>query len=253
MLVWASKRAPEVAAASQPPPADLVARGTGAKAESAPALMSETPAPSPPNLQADAFEEKSSSRRPKLSAGVEDIEKLARAKVEDRVLQAFIENSPVAYYLSPEEIVYLLEIGVSSDAVAGLIRRGAKLRGQAAQEWKEKEERAQAAGPAPTPGAVLPAAGVPPIPAPTPASTTVTAAGYPGLYSASSSPATSTAIYFPGHGYRYCRPFWSHGYRGYWRPPVGFHGSYWHPRWSVGFCLGRARLHGGWHPGRWCW
>ena len=59
---------------------------------------------------------------PKLSPGVEEIVQLAQAGVGDEVLQAYIENSPVAYKLNVDELLYLHDLGLSAETIAAIVR-----------------------------------------------------------------------------------------------------------------------------------
>src|SRR3989441_3215331 len=60
----------------------------------------------------------------KLSPGVEEIVQLAQAGVGDDVLLAYIENSPTSYKLEVDEILYLHDLGISAEVIAGLVRHG---------------------------------------------------------------------------------------------------------------------------------
>src|SRR5205823_13906743 len=59
---------------------------------------------------------------PKLSPGVDEIVQLAQAGVGDEVLQAYIENSPVAYRLNVDELLYLHDLGLSAETIAAMVR-----------------------------------------------------------------------------------------------------------------------------------
>jgi hypothetical protein len=59
---------------------------------------------------------------PQLSPGVDEIVKLAQAGVGDEVLQAYIENSSVAYQLNVDEILYLHDLGLSAETIGALVR-----------------------------------------------------------------------------------------------------------------------------------
>jgi hypothetical protein len=246
LLVWAAKREPERAAktsAAQSAAAQQAEPQPAPESTTAPTQVEET------TVASEAPAKSVEVPKPKLSAGVEDIVKLAQAQVDASVLEAFIENSPVAYYLSPDEIVYLRSVGVSSELISGVIRHGAKLRGQAAEDWREKEKEARIAQvpapvvpPSPAPAQVLNYACATPVCAPRPVVSTVTYVGYPSYTYAY--PAASSVIYFPSSGFRYRVPFGGYGYRGYYRPHSAFYGT-WAPRhWSVGvnFGYGAARL-----------
>src|SRR6266850_7979541 len=60
----------------------------------------------------------------KLSPGLEEIVQLAQAGVGDDVLLAFVENSPTKYKLEIDEILYLHDLGISAEVIAGMVRHG---------------------------------------------------------------------------------------------------------------------------------
>ena len=60
-----------------------------------------------------------------------DVLKMANAKVDPSVIQAYVRNSAVAYNLSAGEIIALRDHGVSSDVLTAMIQRGGELRAQA--------------------------------------------------------------------------------------------------------------------------
>ena len=68
----------------------------------------------------------------KLSAGVDEIVRLAQSGVGDEVLQAYIENSTVAYQLSVDEILYLHDLGLSAQTIAAIVEHGQLLQHQPA-------------------------------------------------------------------------------------------------------------------------
>jgi hypothetical protein len=61
---------------------------------------------------------------PKLSPGVDEIVQLAQAGVGDGVLLAYVENSPTAYQLDVEEILYLHDLGISAEVIGAMARHG---------------------------------------------------------------------------------------------------------------------------------
>src|SRR5438128_2436929 len=63
----------------------------------------------------------------KLSAGIGAIVKMVRADTDPAVIQTHIENSPIAYYPSAEEIIYLHQLGTPPTIVSALIRHGGEL------------------------------------------------------------------------------------------------------------------------------
>jgi len=60
----------------------------------------------------------------KLSPGLSEIVQLAQAGVGDDVLLAYVENSPTSYKLEVDEILYLHDLGISAEVIAGLVRHG---------------------------------------------------------------------------------------------------------------------------------
>jgi hypothetical protein len=68
----------------------------------------------------------------KLSPGVDEIVRLAQAGVGDEVLQAYIENSSVAYKLDVDEILYLHDLGLSAEMISTMVRHGQSLASQPA-------------------------------------------------------------------------------------------------------------------------
>jgi len=109
----------------------------------------------------------------KTSPGVDEVVKMAESGVGDAVIQAYVENSPIAYNLSAEEILYLTDLGISEPILNAMIRHGNLLRDQEskidtvaavkkplAEEQKAEQESAQ-----PTPGVAPPATeNLPPVP-----------------------------------------------------------------------------------------
>src|SRR5207253_5694571 len=69
---------------------------------------------------------------PRLSPGVDEIVQLAQAGVGDEVLQAYIENSRVAYKLDVDEILYLHDLGLSVETIAAMVRHKQSLQDQSA-------------------------------------------------------------------------------------------------------------------------
>lgn len=102
-------------------PADSVASGTAVAATPVEADGSgATTEPLPKIATAPA----------KLSPGVDEIVRLAQAGVGDDVLQAYIENSSVAYKLSVDEILYLHDLGLSAEMISTIVRHNQSLAAQ---------------------------------------------------------------------------------------------------------------------------
>lgn len=142
---------------------------------------------------------------PKFSSGIADIVKLVKAGVGTSIIEAYIQNSNVAYYPSAEEILRLHNLGVPPELLQALIKRGGEMRSQQAQAIKENSERlAQQQTVAP----VAPVAAESPsqivVQSVQPASPPIT---YNYYYS--DAPYYSPPLYYPRYNYGYVSPFYS--------------------------------------------
>src|SRR5512142_578208 len=63
----------------------------------------------------------SSTPAPKLPYGVEDVLKLTRAQISDDIVVNYVENSGTVYNLSPADIAYLRNEGVSDRVVNAML------------------------------------------------------------------------------------------------------------------------------------
>jgi len=135
---------------------------------------------------------------PRLSAGLDDIVNLTKARVDESVILAYVQASRVAYRPRAQEIIRLREAGVSGPVITAVVQRGAEVRQQAVAAAKVAR-----------PAAPAPRAKVQP-PEPTPVAP---AASSPTVFVAPSSvsAAPSTVIYtgYPAYSY----PGW-YGYSG---------------------------------------
>lgn len=163
----------------------------------------------------------------KLSWGLDEIVKLSKAKVDESVILAFIENSETSYKPTAQDIIQLREQGVSSPVITALMRHGEGLRQTARESQKQVQaEQAMAVAAAPSPATTVYQASATyadPV-------STVTVIGYPRYYSY---PSYRYGYYEPSYYY----PRYSYGY---------------YPRFSLGVSFGHAyhdRYHGG---GRHC-
>ena len=162
------------------------------------------------------------ARVPRFSAGLDDIVKLTKARVDESVILAYVQASRVAYRPNAQEIIRLREAGVSGPVITAVVERGAELRRQTA-------EVAKAVKPvAPPPAKVQPREPTPVAPA----------ASSPTVFVAPdwNSTAPSTVVYTGYPTYRY--PGW-YGYSG-WSYP-GYYGSYpysCYPRYSGWYSYG---------------
>lgn len=93
-----------------------------------------TNAPPPTNVTAVSAEPvaKPIAAPPSLSPGVDEIVQLAQANVGDDVLLAYIENSSANYNVKVEEILYLHDLGLSTQVVSAMVRHSQGMRDQAA-------------------------------------------------------------------------------------------------------------------------
>jgi hypothetical protein len=78
---------------------------------------------------------------PRLSGGVAEIVRMVEGGVEPSVMEAYIQNTNIPFYPSAAEIVYLHELGVSSQIITALIRRGGEVRAQQAQVSKDLQQQ----------------------------------------------------------------------------------------------------------------
>jgi hypothetical protein len=183
-------------------------------------LEGQTPETASPAPQG-AGSNKDVARPARLSAGLDDIVKLAKAKVEESVILAFVQNSPVAYNPNAQEIIKLRELGISSEVITALIRRGDEVR----QRIADRAEQTRPANPPPATND-QPSASVP-----SPVQPTV-------VYYSAASP---TVVYtYPNYtyvpSYRY--------YPGYSCYPGGLYYGGYYPRLSFGVHFGGAYFRG---------
>jgi len=68
---------------------------------------------------------------PVLSAGANDVLKLARAKVGNSTILAFINNSGISYNLSASEVIYLREQGLSDEVITVMLEQRGNLNNSA--------------------------------------------------------------------------------------------------------------------------
>ncbi|MBU6400455.1 MAG: hypothetical protein KGS61_09070, partial [Verrucomicrobia bacterium] len=93
------------------------------------------------NLSAAASDPAASTNEPlaaipptiPVSAGLAEVVKLAQAGVEPDVLLAYVQNSPVAYNPTAEDLVYLHDVGIGPAVITAMIDHGKQVRDQAAQ------------------------------------------------------------------------------------------------------------------------
>src|SRR5205823_2693607 len=72
----------------------------------------------------------------KASPALAEVIKLAHAGVSDEIMLAYIANSPVAFNVSSDQIVYLNDLGVSPTVITSLIQHD-KLPAVAANKFNQ--------------------------------------------------------------------------------------------------------------------
>jgi hypothetical protein len=76
-------------------------------------------------VQGDGPGEETPTRPVTLSERLQEVVKLAQSGVGDEVILAFIENSPAPFNPSPDEILYLTDLGISDVIVTALVNHHA--------------------------------------------------------------------------------------------------------------------------------
>ena len=163
-----------------------------------------------------------------LSYGATEVTQLAKAKVADDTIVAFVQNSGRAYSLTAPEILALRSEGVSDRVITAMLE----------QQTKKQTDAAAQLASAPPPPAPQPDAASQPAPAPAaayaqaPAVTYVqTAPAYAPASTVYVPYAAPTYYYAPYYGYSYPAVSLSLGfgfggyYGGYYHGGGGFHGG----------------------------
>ena len=159
---------------------------------------------------------------PQLPYGVAEVLKLSHAQVGEDIISSYIQNSGVVYNLSPSDIVYLREQGVSERVVSQMLDQRKRLAQASAQpsaavtQSQPAYTYAAVSDPAPTPAPTyVPSSSVYVTPAPTPT--------------------------YPYYGYS---PYYYGPYYG------GYYGGYYgYPFFGFGFGYGRYGYYGGYRGG----
>ncbi len=169
----------------------------------------------PPVMKDTQLIDKLKAASANLSPPVLEIVRMSDGGADAVVLQAFVENSAVAYNLRAEEIIYLHDHGIATSVVTAMIQHGASLREQAATA-----QAAAASQPAPAqPQPAAPAVSTYATPPLTPAYV------YPSYY-----PSYAYAYTYPAYAYEpfirfgscYSRPYyWGGSYAGCWGGSFG--------------------------------
>jgi len=124
--------APAVGVQTAPPPAAV---------EPEPPVASVAPVP--------ASSDTGAAQPIELSPGVSEVVKLAQAQVGDEVILNYIENSPTAFHPTADELIYLADIGVSTDVINALIRKAPAPEQTGAAYQAAQAQRETAVSPAP--------------------------------------------------------------------------------------------------------
>lgn len=178
-----------------------------------------------------AFALTSPAGEPALTSKLADVLKLSQSQIEASVIQAFINNCPVLYNPSLDQIVYLQQQGVSDDLISAILKHDAELR-----------QRDLAAS---VPLAQTPAATVPITPEAPPNQPS------PGNY-APSAPVEGAPeeAFLPSNDY-----YWDNGFWGWAGGGYTWIGPGWRRRGFYGHAIPRGDFHGsagpsaGFHPG----
>ncbi|MFO1497300.1 MAG: hypothetical protein U1G07_02700 [Verrucomicrobiota bacterium] len=99
-------------------------------------LTVQSDAPSSIKQPTDSAQKPATPREPPwgvYSPGVADVLRLVEAKVNSGIVKAYIQNAPVAYNLTAQEIISLKDKGVSEDVVLAMLSRGGQLRAEASR------------------------------------------------------------------------------------------------------------------------
>jgi hypothetical protein len=182
---------------------------------------------------------------------VQEVVKLAEAGVSDQVMLAYVTNSVHPYQLSSEEVLYLTDLGVSTEVITALLQKNGSAESKAAP--------AIASAPMPSPVApanppAAPPGGLPPAVTELPAEQAATAVAQPQQPVATTTFYNSLAPYgnwveVPDYGLVWqptvvvVNPGWRpYGDRGRWMWTDC--GWYWYSDYSWGWAP--------FHYGRWC-
>jgi hypothetical protein len=215
----ADTNAPPAGAPGQP-----VAAAPAAAPASAPAQRSVAPPAAPaapaPAAPAPVATITASGRLP---YGVEDVLKLTRAQMSEDVVLNYVLNSGTVYNLSPKDIIYLRNEGVSDRVITTMMNQKNHVAEENAAQLAAAQQiaAAQAAAAAPgyadpslmAPAPAYPPAYIEPEPAPEPPPSTVYVIPYAGPFYRTYYPG-----FYYGPGVSVVYRFGRGGYYGYHRP-----------------------------------
>jgi hypothetical protein len=148
---------------------------------------------------------------PQLPYGASEIIKLAKAKISDDTIIAFVKSTRANYSLNADQILYLRQEGASESVITAMLSQA--------------------------PGSTVPA----PVPAPRPSSQATVSVASTATAVVAPPPVTyvqTPAPYYYGYGSPYYYPYYDYGYYGWPFPGVALSFG-WGGHWG-----------GGWHGGR---
>jgi hypothetical protein len=172
----------------------------------------------------------------RLPYGVEDVLKLARNQVSDDVIVAYVQGSSTIYNLSPNDIVYLRQQGISDRVVGAMLdHRQRMIASSQAAAAQQASQSAAAAQQAQADAAAAQQA------------QTGSTAEYADGSSTYIIPSQGYSYPYYGYSYPYYGSYYGGYYPYYWGPTIGFgfHGSHYHFYGGHGF----TAVHGGFHTG----
>jgi len=139
---------------------------------------------------------------PQLSYGLDEIVKMVQSGTGTDVVLNFVENSPIAYSPTAEDVIRLKELGVPSEVTVAILKHGGKLRTQQLEASRQNAPAPVQPPTSPPPSSVNPYSYDNSSIATTPADYT---------------PSNTTYVYSGYPAYSYVYPNWWYvGYPGYW-------------------------------------
>jgi hypothetical protein len=147
---------------------------------------------------------------PGYPEGVSEVLKLYKGGVPAEIIVNYINNSPLAFYLSADNVIALQQQGVPPQVITAMIQRNGQMQRQTAQAW---QQGAAQAAQAPAVSYQYPQDNA----AENFNNALQARAANPAYYP---TPAPSYPVYYPTYDYDYYYPYYPYAYT-YW-PPVYF-------------------------------
>src|SRR5258705_233510 len=110
--------------------------------------------PPPPNTPAAS--QADSPAPPAVSPTVAEVIRLGESGVGEDVIMAYIQNSPGAFDLSADQILYVKDVGLSSQVITAMLNRDAALRSQPQPPATQPSPGPVPSGPPPSAGPSVP-------------------------------------------------------------------------------------------------